>query len=69
VWCNFANHFKLDTKKLCVPDQISACRWYNHLNPGINKDAWTQEEEIRLIQAHQVYGNKWAELSKYLPGR
>lgn len=44
-------------------------RWYNHLNPGINKDAWTQEEEIRLIQAHQVYGNKWAELSKYLPGR
>ncbi|KAM0880192.1 hypothetical protein ACQ4PT_033735 [Festuca glaucescens] len=44
-------------------------RWHNHLNPGINKDAWTQEEEIRLIQAHQVYGNKWAELSKYLPGR
>lgn len=44
-------------------------RWHNHLNPGINKDAWTQEEEIRLIQAHQIYGNKWAELSKYLPGR
>ncbi|KQK06987.1 transcription factor MYB3R-4 isoform X2 [Brachypodium distachyon] len=44
-------------------------RWHNHLNPGINRDAWTQEEEIRLIQAHQAYGNKWAELSKYLPGR
>uniref|UniRef100_A0ACD5U6B5 Uncharacterized protein n=3 Tax=Avena sativa TaxID=4498 RepID=A0ACD5U6B5_AVESA len=44
-------------------------RWHNHLNPGINKDAWTQEEEIRLIQAHQIYGNKWAELSKFLPGR
>ncbi|CAM0957340.1 unnamed protein product [Alopecurus aequalis] len=44
-------------------------RWHNHLNPGINKDSWTQEEEIRLIQAHQVYGNKWAELSKFLPGR
>ncbi|KAJ1262186.1 hypothetical protein BS78_09G088500 [Paspalum vaginatum] len=44
-------------------------RWHNHLNPGINKDAWTQEEEIRLIHAHQTYGNKWAELTKFLPGR
>ncbi|KAG0517430.1 hypothetical protein BDA96_09G088800 [Sorghum bicolor] len=44
-------------------------RWHNHLNPGINKDAWTQDEEIRLIHAHQTYGNKWAELTKFLPGR
>ncbi|WOL09316.1 Myb-related protein 3R-1-like isoform X1 [Canna indica] len=44
-------------------------RWHNHLNPAINKEAWTQEEEIALIQAHQVYGNKWAELTKFLPGR
>nr|XP_043639348.1 transcription factor MYB3R-4 [Erigeron canadensis] len=44
-------------------------RWHNHLNPEINKEAWTQEEEIMLIQAHQVYGNKWAELTKFLPGR
>ncbi|KAK8456833.1 hypothetical protein SEVIR_3G081600v4 [Setaria viridis] len=44
-------------------------RWHNHLNPGINKDAWTQEEEIKLIHAHQTYGNKWAELTKFLPGR
>ncbi|ONK67071.1 uncharacterized protein A4U43_C06F15360 [Asparagus officinalis] len=44
-------------------------RWHNHLNPAINKEAWTQEEEIALIHAHQVYGNKWAELTKFLPGR
>jgi myb proto-oncogene protein len=44
-------------------------RWYNHLNPGINKEAWTQEEEITLIHAHRMYGNKWAELTKFLPGR
>jgi transcriptional activator Myb len=47
----------------------SLFRWHNHLNPGINKEAWTQEEEIRLIHAHQTYGNKWAELTKFLPGR
>ncbi|XP_006643940.1 transcription factor MYB3R-1-like [Oryza brachyantha] len=44
-------------------------RWYNHLNPGINKEAWTQKEEITLIHAHRMYGNKWAELTKFLPGR
>ncbi|XP_019704522.1 transcription factor MYB3R-1 isoform X2 [Elaeis guineensis] len=44
-------------------------RWHNHLNPAINKQAWTQEEEITLIHAHQIYGNKWAELTKFLPGR
>ncbi|XP_019083774.1 PREDICTED: myb-related protein 3R-1-like [Camelina sativa] len=44
-------------------------RWHNHLNPAINKEAWTQEEELVLIRAHQIYGNKWAELTKFLPGR
>ncbi|KAH0715639.1 hypothetical protein KY284_008544 [Solanum tuberosum] len=44
-------------------------RWHNHLNPAINKEAWTQEEELTLIRAHEAHGNKWAELSKYLPGR
>ncbi|KAL7598188.1 hypothetical protein Lser_V15G22042 [Lactuca serriola] len=44
-------------------------RWHNHLNPAINKEAWTQEEELMLIKAHQSYGNKWAELTKFLPGR
>lgn len=44
-------------------------RWHNHLNPSINKEAWTQDEELALIRAHQIYGNKWAELTKFLPGR
>nr|AGN92473.1 Myb transcript factor 1 [Echinochloa crus-galli] len=44
-------------------------RWHNHLNPDIRKDAWTPEEERALINAHRVYGNKWAEIAKALPGR
>ncbi|XP_008808105.1 transcription factor MYB3R-5-like [Phoenix dactylifera] len=44
-------------------------RWLNYLNPAINKDAWTREEEEVLVCAHQIYGSKWAEIAKYLPGR
>ncbi|KAJ0249546.1 SANT/Myb domain-containing protein [Hirschfeldia incana] len=44
-------------------------RWHNHLNPGINKEAWTPEEELALLNAHRVHGNKWAEIAKVLPGR
>ncbi|KAK6927394.1 SANT/Myb domain [Dillenia turbinata] len=44
-------------------------RWHNHLDPAIKKEAWTPEEELALVQAHQIYGNKWAEICRYLPGR
>ncbi|XAR63109.1 hypothetical protein NMG60_11022935 [Bertholletia excelsa] len=44
-------------------------RFYNHLNPEINKNPWSKEEELTLIRAHSIYGNKWAELAKVLPGR
>lgn len=62
-WSTIAQHLPGRIGKQCRE------RWHNHLNPNINKEAWTQEEEIALIQAHQVYGNKWAELTKFLPGR
>jgi myb proto-oncogene protein len=39
------------------------------LDPNIKKDAWTPEEEVSLIEAHRIHGNKWAEIAKCLPGR
>ncbi|KAL8208515.1 hypothetical protein R6Q57_007927 [Mikania cordata] len=44
-------------------------RWHNHLNPDIRRDAWTLPEELALMNAHSVHGNKWAEIAKALPGR
>ncbi|KAK4388856.1 Transcription factor R-1 [Sesamum angolense] len=59
-WSTIAQHLPGRIGKQCRE------RWHNHLNPGINKEAWTQEEELALIRAHQIYGNKWAELTKFL---
>ena len=44
-------------------------RWHNHLDPVVNKENWTEEEENILFSKHMEYGNKWSDISKYLPGR
>ncbi|XWS72566.1 hypothetical protein CRYUN_Cryun02cG0050800 [Craigia yunnanensis] len=62
-WSTIAQHLPGRIGKQCRE------RWHNHLNPAINKEAWTQEEELALICAHQIFGNRWAELTKFLPGR
>jgi len=44
-------------------------RWHNHLNPDINKAAWSEEEDRLILEAHRAMGNKWAEIAKMLGGR
>ncbi|KAE9612052.1 putative transcription factor MYB-HB-like family [Lupinus albus] len=44
-------------------------RWFNHLRPNIRKDSWSEEEDLILIEAHKVVGNKWAKIAKRLVGR
>ncbi|CAI0476376.1 unnamed protein product [Linum tenue] len=44
-------------------------RWHNHLDPRIKAASWTEDEERTLAFYHEIYGNKWASLARYLPGR
>ncbi|CAI9778049.1 unnamed protein product [Fraxinus pennsylvanica] len=44
-------------------------RWFNQLDPRINRRPFTEEEEVRLLAAHRVHGNKWALISRLFPGR
>jgi hypothetical protein len=44
-------------------------RWINHLDPSINKGAWTMEEDVKLLTAVVKLGKKWSEISKMLLNR
>ncbi|KAK4358068.1 hypothetical protein RND71_023678 [Anisodus tanguticus] len=44
-------------------------RWFNQLDPRINRKAFSEEEEERLMAAHRLYGNKWAMIARLFPGR
>lgn len=44
-------------------------RWFNQLDPRINKRAFSDEEEERLLTAHRAFGNKWAMIAKLFNGR
>ncbi|OHS93369.1 Myb-like DNA-binding domain containing protein [Tritrichomonas foetus] len=44
-------------------------RWTAQLNPDLNKDEWTAQEDSTLIQMQAIHGNLWARISSFLPGR
>ena len=60
----------------CAPWQLidlagKSCRlrWFNQLDPRINRRPFTAAEEERLLQAHRAHGNRWALISRLFPGR
>lgn len=60
-----------DIAKL-VPDRAAKqCRerWRNHLDPGVSREAWTEEENAILLQRYEQFGSMWAEIASGLPGR
>ncbi|CAA3006683.1 transcription factor MYB108-like [Olea europaea subsp. europaea] len=44
-------------------------RWLNYLNPNVRRGSISPEEQLRIIELHLQYGNRWTEIAKQLPGR
>ncbi|KAJ3697662.1 hypothetical protein LUZ61_001367 [Rhynchospora tenuis] len=44
-------------------------RWFNQLDPRINRSPFTEEEEERLLASHKIHGNRWAVIARLFPGR
>ncbi|KAJ8476938.1 hypothetical protein OPV22_020665 [Ensete ventricosum] len=62
-WNSIAEKLKGRSGKSC------RLRWFNQLDPRINRRPFTEEEEERLLAAQQVQGNKWALIARLFPGR
>ena len=44
-------------------------RWRRHLDPSVKKDAWTDDEDAKLLRLHESLGPRWSNISKMLTGR
>jgi hypothetical protein len=37
-------------------------RWYNKLDPSLNRRPWTLEEDLQLFDLLKEHGSKWAKM-------
>ena len=44
-------------------------RWHNNLDPAVSKAPFTIDEVRTILVEHHKRGNRWAEISRMLPGR
>ena len=44
-------------------------RWCNFLDPSLNHNSWTEEEDTKLWQLFLKFGNKWVRIAKQFPNR
>ncbi|KAL8547785.1 hypothetical protein ACS0TY_007210 [Phlomoides rotata] len=62
-WNAIAQHLNGRSGKSC------RLRWFNQLDPRINRNPFTEEEEELLLACHRLHGNRWAIIARHFPGR
>lgn len=62
-WAVIAEHVPGRTKKQCRD------RYKLKLDPSINHQPFTEEEDNQLTKLQGEFGNQWTKIAKYMPGR
>ncbi|XP_066320310.1 transcription factor MYB3R-2-like [Miscanthus floridulus] len=62
-WSNVARSIPGRSREQCRE------RWMFYLDPAMNNQPWSEQEDITLIRAHRILGNKWCKLATHFPGR
>ena len=62
-WTEVARHIPGKTGQQC------AQRWRHRVNPDIKRDKWSGKEDALLVRLVEMYGNQWALIARYVPGR
>jgi hypothetical protein len=44
-------------------------RWFNNLDPEINKDPISSNEEKKIFEYYKLHGSKWVMIAKHFNGR
>ncbi|CAD8117508.1 unnamed protein product [Paramecium sonneborni] len=63
-WSKIARELNERCLNKCIrtPKQCRE-RWGNKLDPSINRDEWTDQEDLNFLQLLLQHGRRWAELS------
>lgn len=62
-WASIAKNIPGRTDQQCMG------RWKRHLDPNINRDDWTHEEDIQLCALFLRYETQWSSIARALDGR
>jgi hypothetical protein len=62
-WSKIANHLPGRTDIQCRE------RWCNILDPSLEEVEWTHEEDLKLLNLNEKYGNKWSKIAKEFGNR
>jgi hypothetical protein len=62
-WPHIAQRIPGRTGKQCRE------RWVDNLSPDLLRDDWSADEDMILIMRQSEFGNAWAKIRSFLPGR